>query len=326
MRRVLLLLLIAPLAAAGSADDPEVTDGSGDSVSSRPGLGAVGAELLKAWYEEDGSDVVFKFEVGTLCADTAETIEYRWFATVADAEVAFGADLFGTGGFCTLAGSATSITETGAATSAAMDGNIAVLTVPKSAFGDGSDGTVLSGTYGTSRAFVGSATVWNDADRAPDEGGGRDYVLGGPLPEPEPDVPGAIMEWQDVIAPELNVSEAFDGTPRTLTINWTHDAGNYSVISEQDGTGNVTISVNGTSCPCNETVASAGGTWNITLSAEDFVGNITLAIVPVQEVVETPQPTTQPTNETTDAPMDEESPLPLLVIPALLVVAARRRR
>ena len=167
---------LVPAVAGGSAEDPEVSDAGGDSVSSNAALGAAGADLLKGWYEESGDDVLFSFQSGAMCADSTETIEYRWTVLADGTEVAFGADLFGMGGFCFSGTGDTSITPTGAATAAAITGDVATLTIPRSALG--ADGTVLSGTFGTSRAYVGEPAAWNDADRAPDEGGGRDYVLG----------------------------------------------------------------------------------------------------------------------------------------------------
>lgn len=338
MRVVLVLLLcLAPLAHAGSAQDPEVTDGSGDSVSSVAFLGAVGAELLNAWYEEAGDDIVFQFEVGTLCADTAETIEYRWTTTVNGADVAFGADLFGTGGFCTLAGSDTSISPTGATATAAMAGNVAVLVIPKSAFGDGSDGTVLSGTFGTSAAYVGSPAVWNDADRAPDVGGGRDYVMGG-APEPVAQVLH-VNVTEEVLRHETNASEPVDLSyvfswegPANVTLAWS---------TFGNGTVNVTVTApDGTvaaSCNCtdgvNETRELAGtpGIWNVSVDYQAFEGQFSFSMVEAQAAAPpatnttAPEPTTE-TNTTDDAPVEESPGLPVLAVPVVVGLLARLRR
>ena len=353
MRVVLLLLALAPLAAAGSAEDPEVSDGSGDSVSSVSLLGAVGAELVKGWYEEEGDNVVFRFEVGTLCADTVETIEYRWTTTVAGGDVAFGADLFGTGGFCTLAGSQTSISPTGATTAASMAGNIATLVVPKTAFGDGSDGTVLEGTFGTSRAYVGSPMVWNDSDCAPDDGGGRAYTLGPQVAVPDAPRAFQVNVTDAVLMHETNATEPLDAA---YQLHWEGPA-NATAHFWMEGNGTVDVTVHapdGTplaSCTCtggaNETheLAATAGTWNITVNYTAFDGLFRLVMAESQgdsDASPTTGGTASPANgdDTADtnstesanttaepgAPVEDSPAVPtVLLLVALALVAWRRR-
>ncbi len=335
MRWFIVLLFILPLAAAGSADDPEVDDGAGDdSVSSRPGLGAAGANLVKGWYEEDGDNLLFLFQSGGMCADPTETIEYRWYATVDGAEVAFGADLQGgAGSFCPS--TPTTISPTGAATAASFSGAVATLTIPKTAFGDGSDGTILAGTYGTSKAYVTSPEAWNDSDRAPDEGGGRDYVLGGPMDGPRIErhnVTDGVDQVTNATQP-LSATYLFNYTgPENVTLT-IHVAGNGTInVTVLDPTGGEQYR-----CACtdgtNETqeFTSSAGVWQVNITYDAFQGTASISLAPSLSTV--PPEDLEPSGNATipeeaptdEGPQGEDSPMPLLVVVAALFVARRFR-
>ncbi len=338
------MLVLAQAVAAGTADDPEVSDPGGDKVSTNPALGASAAELLKGWYEEVGDDVLFHFTSGAMCADSTETVEYRWYATVDGAEVAFGADLFGQGNFCFSGMDDTTITPTGAATAASYTGAQATLTIPRDVFGD--DGTIIAATYGTSKAYVGSPTVWNDSDRAPDADGGRDYVLGGIDEAPE----SLVLNVTDE---ELrHVLNATAPTTSTTTLLWEGPA-NTTFTIRQNATGTVAINVTDADgnvkldCVCgqeasNHTFTAVAGVWNVTIQLTNFTGQLEVAMVPApagQTSDDAPEQAddaddsegaAQEGNATgpdapSGQPLNEDSPMPLVVAVLALVIAARRK-
>lgn len=338
------VFLVAPLAHAGTAEDPEVSDAGGDSVSTQDGLGAAGADLVKAWYTEDGDNVLFHFESGGMCADSTETIEYRWIASVGD-DVAFGADLFGQGALCFSGEDDTTISATGAATAASFTGNVATLTIPRTAFGDGADGTVLSGTFGTALAYVGDPAAWNDSDRAPDDGGGRDYVLGGVVDD------GPVLQVINVTDPELqHAQSATTPLDAAFLLNWDGPA-NVTFALTIEGAGNITVDVLDPSggsqfdCVCtdgtNETLEfmSEAGRWSVNITYAGFTGDASLHMYPTPE----PGAGNEPQDPDDGGPDDgnttddedaadggddggEDSPLPFFVLLVALMVAAVRAR
>ncbi len=328
------LLLVSAPALAGSEEDPEVDDGSSDdSVSTNPGLGAGAADIRKAWVQQDAEAFTVTIQLGSAaCSDPTETIEYRGEM----AGVSFGVDLFGTGpGFCSAGGSATTVTPTGEASGGEISGNLVIIRVPREAFGNPADGTALEGLYVTSRAYVGDPNAWNDSDRAPDEGGGRAYVVGG-TQEPTVTVTNVT---EDVLRVAVNQTTPLSET-RVYVWNMTGEIA-FRAQGHAAGVANITIGET-PHCLCTDAfnesaVLALNGTTNITISFEQFNG--TLEFVGALHVEPEPSQTPEP-EESTDAPaptnstppeiVDEptpaqESPLPLAVMLLALVVAARRR-
>lgn len=352
---LLAVLMLVPVAAAGTPDDPEITDPSGDSVSTQDGLAAGAADILQAWIEGAGDDLHVSILLGSaVCADPTETIEYRFFLTASE-EVAFGADIFGLGpGFCSVGGSDTTIEATGAASDASYDGDVIVLTVPRTAFGDLADGDVLTGFYGTSQAYVGSPDVWNDSDRAPDEGSGRAYVVGG-VAEPVIEADLGSGNASILLQPGEPVDDLWVN-------NWTSAGGAHTIGFESNTTeGEVGFLVADSGgaplwqCACDGTgeqrvVNGTAGNWTLMVEARGFAGTFRLDISETPDAADngTGSPPEAPPdgNSTTDADpgpagnrtedlagngtadaRDKGAPLPLVVpVAAAGAAVARRRR
>lgn len=169
---LLALLLLAPVAMAGSESDPEINDDSGDDVSSIPGLGAAANDITKVWVgEETPEDFTFYMKVdATPNPDPSEYIDYE----LSIAGIDFGGQVFSNG-------VENSYTTLGAST--AFDGTTSTLsfTVPRSAFGELIPGQELTGFTAFAEAYIiadGSQVVWNEQDTAPDSGSGKAYIVG----------------------------------------------------------------------------------------------------------------------------------------------------
>ncbi|HEV8360254.1 MAG TPA: hypothetical protein VGR28_07365 [Candidatus Thermoplasmatota archaeon] len=67
-----MLLLLAPTAMAGDAENPEITDGSGDA-----GAGAAWGDVTAAWWNETATDIVVTIQLAQLTPATPE--DYLWY-------------------------------------------------------------------------------------------------------------------------------------------------------------------------------------------------------------------------------------------------------
>ncbi len=168
MRRALLLaLLLVPLVAGGTADDPEITDAAGDQTNSDAGFGRI--DIVAAWvHKETTSSVVFAIQTASEPASGAVGPGvYRFHFTYGEtAMVASGT----VGESDTTAGDA--------ATSAQVVGSVLMLDVPREAFGDLVPGTMLTGLFAESDVPAGGSGPVASEDRAPDADFGRDYMVG----------------------------------------------------------------------------------------------------------------------------------------------------
>jgi hypothetical protein len=162
------LVLAASTAQAGSADDPEVTDASGDdSLLQLLALGLTNADLIAGWVENETADsLVFAIQAGGDIGSSlvVDTYLYGFHASYNGTDVSATTDQAGTAG--------------GDAASVEIAGDTAFLTVPKTAFGAVRPGTNLTGLFIDGAFVLVTQPLTLFADRGPDDGFGREYVIG----------------------------------------------------------------------------------------------------------------------------------------------------
>lgn len=169
----------APAGSAGTADAPEVTDAVDDhaiaGVVPLEGVGQfVNADVVAAWVEDAGADLLVTIQVQGSAAPTTTTnygytVHMDVGGTAYEATAALGAAApVGSG----------AIEPGGVATAATNGDSLIVLTVPKEAIG-ASAGTVVTGLYVEAEGTPVTEPLTLIEDRAPDEGFGADYVVGG---------------------------------------------------------------------------------------------------------------------------------------------------
>jgi hypothetical protein len=188
-----LLVPLAPSAAAGSAAHPEVTDPLYDQKFYAGGLETpVGtclaappagciylpADVGNAWLREDGQNLYVDLQLAQAPPSTFGSVTYRvQFAVAGTAfealAVAAEAAPVGDG----------SLAPGGVASDAQMaDDTTLELTIPKANLGNDTAGAVVDQLYVAVAASAGPAPVQDVSDRAPDDGFGLPYTLGGPAP------------------------------------------------------------------------------------------------------------------------------------------------
>lgn len=159
------LLVLAPAASAGSATDPEITDAAGDDFLLPAALTGSAADIVAAWvHNETATDFVLAIQVSDSfdSVAVADTYDYTFFVTYN-----------GT----TAAPSATNEGVAQAdATDASVDGDVLFMTLPKSFFGTVIPGQNLTGLRVESGGTLVAVGPWEDV--APDDGTGRDYLIG----------------------------------------------------------------------------------------------------------------------------------------------------
>lgn len=175
----LAMALVQPV-HGGTAEAPEITDNAGDQLilDTVPGcLPAAGCQaatridILAAWID---SETATQFNVNILLSNvptgaTTATSHYLFHATVAGTEVVSEATAVG--------GAAPEDAAPGANTAAtAIDGNTLIMTIDKSIYGAG--GT-LTNLFVEGESQLPEVGLTYATDRAPDEGFGTDYALGG---------------------------------------------------------------------------------------------------------------------------------------------------
>ncbi len=362
--RVLPLLLmavlaLAPLTVSGSAEDPEITDPAGDvgTVGGAPSCaaGACNAapkfiDLTKAYVDvQTETEIVFVINI----AGNYNPSVYGAHHFAVHFKV--GADAFTAGldvGRSSTSAGDDSETPSGVASDAGYDGSQIRITVPLTAIG-AVDGTVITEFYASSKLDLADQHKGTFADRAPDSGFGRDYVVAIAAPEPS-------VLYANITAFPFLV-ETTNATTGVFQYNWTGDAA-FRFVGEVLA-GNMTINVTAN----NETVFAWNGTdgldemmesahvcadesvtpvpcdYAFTYTLTDFVGMYGIDLATEQTMGETNATEGAPgapgtdggngtsggnqTDEDVDGAVDgKESPgfaLPLLVI-ALIVIARRR--
>lgn len=156
---------------AGSAQDPEITDPTGDDVSSIPGLGAAANDISAAWVGEETPEsfTIYLKVDATPSPDPSEYIDYE----LTLAGVDFGGQVF--------RGATLEATPTGAATAFDASSSTLTFTVPRAEFGELIPGQELTGFTAFAQAYIlagPASTLWNEQDTAPDSGEGKAYIIG----------------------------------------------------------------------------------------------------------------------------------------------------
>ncbi len=160
---------LAPVAQAGSADDPEVSDATGDQTGTTAVQDFGPVDLVAAWVSaEEPTSFTFIIQAGeAITASQSESYIYTFTATYN-----------GTAVVAQAAVTPTAVTPLEATESATVDGDMMVLVVPRSAFGDVRPGLALSDLFASATGTFISSTIFSSADRAPDDGFGRNYTIG----------------------------------------------------------------------------------------------------------------------------------------------------
>lgn len=159
---LLLVLLLAPLSSAGSAEDPEVTDPAGD-VGGAPADYA-GIDVVAAWVDsENATAIVVVVETdGDISEGTQQSFSYR-----VSVEHERGGQFIPV----ELEGAEPSV--------GSVEGNLLTVAFQKSGFSGLRPGELLTDLTVTTNGTTGLPTVSSASDRAPDEGTvARSYVVG----------------------------------------------------------------------------------------------------------------------------------------------------
>ncbi len=164
-----LIVAAAPLAHAGSADDPEVEDASGDQAGSTPVQTFGELDIIAAWVaSENATAFTFTIQAGVaITASQGETFTYAFTASYEGASVTAEATLTSNG-----------LAFTEPAESATIDGDTITFAVPKSAFGSVVPGQELVDLFAQASGVFVASQVFSGSDRAPDDGFGRNYTVG----------------------------------------------------------------------------------------------------------------------------------------------------
>ncbi len=159
-----LLLLAAPSAMAGSAEDPEVTDAQGDQEYNQAGFSA--GDLIAGWVaNETLTHFILTLQTaGNIGDGLISDYTFTWHVTYNGTEVTASSDAEGNPG--------------GAAENVSVSGATLTLSIPKSAWGGTLAGQNLTGLFIEMNAVVPNTAAGTTSDRAPDSGAGRDYVIG----------------------------------------------------------------------------------------------------------------------------------------------------
>ncbi|HUR24390.1 MAG TPA: hypothetical protein VM327_00050 [Candidatus Thermoplasmatota archaeon] len=187
----LAMSLVQPV-QAGTAAAPEVADPANDMavfgevpVSAQPPAGTtvgLSVDLLFGWVEETTADA-FQFTIqvqGTGSASTNSEQEWRFHFTIAGTEYIASArsEMASQQGTGQLGSGAVNPGGVTSEVIAAGDGLI-IMKVPKSAVGNPAGGSVLTNLFAESESFLlGTVPGWI-TDRAPNDGAGTDYTVGG---------------------------------------------------------------------------------------------------------------------------------------------------
>lgn len=161
---LLLALLLAPLATAGSVDDPELTDPSGDAGDATP-ANYSGIDVLKAWVETEtaGAIVVSIQMAGDVAEGNQQSFSYR-----------IAIDHAGGGQFIPveLEGAVPSV--------GSVEGDTLTVSFQKNGFTGLRPGDSLTGLRVFTNGTTGLPSISSASDRAPDVGAAaaRSYVVG----------------------------------------------------------------------------------------------------------------------------------------------------
>jgi hypothetical protein len=340
---VTFLLLSSTFVLAGSASEPEITDGSADATSNGSpacppnptacaGPGQV-IDITAAWVKE--SEDMVTFFVQTLASEAHKAYGPMMFDAhfqVAGVEFTGGIGL----GQSSTAGGDDAIDARGIAVAARIGTDVYEFDVLRSDLGTPAAGDLLAGLYITSAADSAGVSSTRTTDRAPDADG-VDYVF----------TLGAADAGELI---QLNVTGAplehvFNGTGAQYAINWTGPANvTMRLAAMGNGTFNLSITdpsgAEAYSCACpasnvtNDFTAVAGN-WSIQIDYSAFNGTVTLSLaetLPAMMESESENGSQQTGNGTMDGngtaePASKDSPpaaLPLLMVSVVVLALARR--
>ncbi len=162
---LLLLLLLAPLASAGSVDDPELTDPSGDADDGIPNTDYTGIDIIKVWVSSENATHVFVMvqTVGNIQEGNQQQFSFQLFLTHNSTEQRIPVE---------LAGSTPSV--------GSIAGNILEVPFSKADFAGIRPGDVLDSLSVISTGTTGASSISSAGDRAPDEDAApaRNYTVG----------------------------------------------------------------------------------------------------------------------------------------------------
>lgn len=190
MRRLVLamvLLLLAPLAQAGTPEDPEIVDPD-DVDEDSPFSSYDSLDVLAVWLEtETNESFVFAIQMaGPVEQDQpqglSQELRYSLRATYENSTISVAA----------------SINDDGLSGGEA-EGDILRLTIARNAWANMRPGVLLEDLHVTTSGWTGGDSVSSGADEAPDTpGGGRDYLVGSQA-EPGMDHDGDGIDDRDEV-------------------------------------------------------------------------------------------------------------------------------
>lgn len=339
---VLMLVALLPAALGGTSADPEVTDPAADVDGPAGGACPAGCaaapqfiDLRAMWVQQESDALVFAIQIaGNHNANAYGEARFVAHFTLDGTEYMAGL----AAGRSSTTGGDDSMTPIGVASDVSFQSDHVRVVVPFAVIGDPGDGTAVTGLFATTELDFGDQDDGTFADRAPDEGAGRDSIIAR-------EGTGSGLEFVDVAGLPLDVTlNATEPTDVVRIHNWTHDGGNLTgSFSAQISAGalNVTITAPDgqrieAACPCPDVpinLTATAGTWNITYEAQGFVGEARLhleAAAPGPAPTPTATPTTNGngTDDPDGGAVDEESPGPgvLLLVGIVAVGALVRRR
>lgn len=338
---IVLALLLASTASAGSSADPEITDPKGDqAVGGEPSPQGQfsNIDVIAAWIEDDGEgDLLVVIQAGAEIrggqVNGNPTTKYDF---VLHFETDAGAFTAG----ATVENNPPAFTLIGAASAAERPlPDTLHITVPRDAIGNPAPGSVMANLYVAADMHLEGRTIADD--RAPDSDFGRDFVFPGS---------GTMVELRENhTTASLEIFRSFNTTTDQFEAHaWAFNGSALDVVLAINGTGNITAvlldgagseHINGTfthgTHAFSITEATAGD-WRVNLTLTGFNG--TFAFLASAPTSDDPVPGSgdDPSAGEADAPAEdgngtevpthEDTPavaLPLLVVG--LVWLARRR-
>lgn len=339
---VLACLVLAPLASAGDASDPEVDDATGDHFTGVSQDPAMAWDIDYAFFSDtgcgDGEDLV-ELGVANMVTGNAGnpgaiitqtvffTIDNAPHRLVGRSQTGDGADpsftLYHPGGTDSVSGAYQN------------SGPEAVqFCLPHELVGGA--GTIVTAIWAQTMLEEVDGADRHELDRAPDDAPattGRPWVIGG-IPDAFPLLNVTVGDAeQNLVGGKttflINVQNNGTGDD-TVTFNVTANAtADWSVVIDPPsvdvaaGTGafvNVNVTYAG------NLTAYAPASFNVTWQGSTMTGSLLLKVPGVSAsttATGTPSPTG---NETSDGGADKDTPLPLWIAMAVLVVAALRRQ
>lgn len=287
----LVALLAAPLAYAGDASSPEITDATGDATFSATGANACPggdcqgpaavADIIQGWVVE--TETMLTFVVQIVSAEANKVYgpqEHQVFFTYQGTEYDAGIRL----GTSSTAGGDDAVDPMGIATAARIGSDQYEWDVLREALGSPGAGDKLEGMYMTS--YQQGQTAGDTEDRAPDSDGVTfSFALGGGDESP--------VVYSDHDGTNLSLVATYtEPTDRVEVNNWTFDGHDVDFRLDFNGTGTIAVQVldgagdevlNGSfESGLHEEAISNGteGTWVVNVTLSGVNGTYSLLLEP----------------------------------------------